>query len=451
MPGRIPPRRILIVNPDHDRIVHARRLLEPSTDMVHSIHSPDRLPSMLTANRYDVILLDESCLSRPGKEDQFWVRHIGLSDRDAIVVVTSELSSYGRVKAAMNAGAFDVLPMPWPDDLADLVEYIQERRVESIPEAREPVHTEDGRLVGVSEALESVLEQVERVARTDANVLILGENGTGKELVARALHRRSARADKPFVSVDMGAITETLFESELFGHEKGAFTDARAERTGKFESAHGGTLFLDEIGNLSLSLQAKLLTVLQRRRIVRVGSNEEIPIDIHLICATNQPILDDVAEGAFRQDLLYRINTVEIRMPALRERPEDIGPLAEHFLAEFRDRYNPDIEGLSKAALRKLERHDWPGNVRELRHVIQRAVIMTPAGLLSEEDLVIRQSERAPTGGPLLSVDSLHLDTVEKAAIETAMNRHHGIVAQAARELGLTRSTLYRRLDKHGL
>jgi DNA-binding NtrC family response regulator len=421
--------------------------------MVHSIHSPDRIPSMMTANRYDVILLDESCLSRTGKEDQFWVRHIGMSDNDAIVVVTSELSRYGRVKEAMSAGAFDVLPMPWPDDLADLVEYILQRKQDSMATtskaAAEPAP--DARLVGVSSALHNVLEQVDRVAKTDANVLILGENGTGKELVARALHRRSKRSDCPFVSVDMGAITETLFESELFGHQKGAFTDAIAERTGKFEAADGGTLFLDEIGNLSLSLQAKLLTVLQNRRIVRVGSNSEIPVDIHLICATNQPILDDVADGTFRQDLLYRINTVEIRIPPLRERPEDIGPLAEHFLADFRDRYNPEIEGLSKAGLRKLERHDWPGNVRELRHVIQRAVIMSGAGLLSAEDLLIQQSDRRAQDCPMLAVDSLHLETVEKAAIETAMNRHHGVVAQAARELGLTRSTLYRRLEKHGL
>ena len=447
------PGRILIVNPDHDRSAHARGLLEPTARMVHSVHSPDRLPSMMTANRYDVILLDETCLSRNGKEDQFWVRHIGMSDRDAIVVVTSELSSYGRVKEAMNAGAFDVLPMPWPDDLADLVDYILQRRQEAHP--RTPRATSepssDARLVGVSSALHSVLEQVDRVAKTDANVLILGENGTGKELVARALHRRSRRSDRAFVSVDMGAITETLFESELFGHRKGAFTDAIAERTGKFEAANGGTLFLDEIGNLSLSLQAKLLTVLQNRRIVRVGSNVEVPVDIHLICATNQPILDDVANGTFRQDLLYRINTVEIRIPPLRERTEDIGPLAEHFLADFRDRYNPDIEGLSKAGLRKLERHDWPGNVRELRHVIQRAVIMTGPGLLSAEDLLIQHSDRRAPECPVLAVDSLHLETVEKAAIETAMNRHHGIVAQAARELGLTRSTLYRRLDKHGL
>ena len=421
--------------------------------MVHSIHSPDRIPSMMTANRYDVILLDESCLSRTGKEDQFWVRHIGMSDNDAIVVVTSELSRYGRVKEAMSAGAFDVLPMPWPDDLADLVEYILQRKQDSMATTSKAVAepAPDARLVGVSSALHNVLEQVDRVAKTDANVLILGENGTGKELVARALHRRSKRSDCPFVSVDMGAITETLFESELFGHQKGAFTDAIAERTGKFEAADGGTLFLDEIGNLSLSLQAKLLTVLQNRRIVRVGSNSEIPVDIHLICATNQPILDDVADGTFRQDLLYRINTVEIRIPPLRERPEDIGPLAEHFLADFRGRYNPEIEGLSKAGLRKLERHDWPGNVRELRHVIQRAVIMSGAGLLSAEDLLIQQSDRRAPDCPMLAVDSLHLETVEKAAIETAMNRHHGVVAQAARELGLTRSTLYRRLEKHGL
>ncbi len=425
--------------------------------MVHSVHQPDRLPSMLTANRYDFVLMDESCLSRPDTDDQFWVRYVSMSDREVIIVVSSELSSYARVKAAMQAGAFDVLPMPWPDDLDDLVAYIQQRHQELKTSgshvARKPQgqSLEENRLIGVSDALAFVMEQVDRVAHTDANVLILGENGTGKELVARALHQRSPRSEMPFVSVDMGAITESLFESELFGHERGAFTDAISEREGKFEAANGGTLFLDEIGNLPWSLQSKLLAVLQRRRIVRVGSNEEIPIDIHLICATNQPLLDDVAAGAFRQDLLYRINTVEIRIPPLRERPEDIQPLAEHFLADFRDRYNPDIEGISASGLRKLMRHDWPGNVRELRHVIQRAVIMTPSGSLSDENIAVRESGRTAQASAVLELNTLHLETIEKQAIEVALDRNQGVVAQAARELGVTRSSLYRRLEKHGL
>lgn len=427
--------------------------------MVHSVHRSDRILSMMSANRYDAILLDESCLSRPGKEDQFWVRHIRMADQEVVVIVTSRLSSYGQVKAAIQAGAFDVLPVPWPDDLPDLIDYILDRkRAEKAGQSTtrpptRPKHGdgEGGQIIGASEALQTVLEQVRRVARTDANVLILGENGTGKELIARALHRHSPRADKPFISVDMGALTETLFESELFGHERGAFTDAVTDRVGKFEAADEGTLFLDEIGNLSLGLQAKLLTALQRRQIVRLGSNKEVPVDIHLICATNQPILEEVIAGRFRQDLLYRINTVEIRVPALRERVGDIRPLADHFLASFRKRYNPDVEGISGSGYRVLERHDWPGNVRELRHVIQRAVIMTPSGMLGPDQLHVQNTGHLAGGGPMLQLNTLDLDAVERKAIEVAMDRHKGVVAQAARELGLTRSTLYRRLDKHGM
>ena len=453
------PGRILIVHPDGNLSVRARQLIEPVADMVHSVHRSDRILSMMSANRYDAILLDESCLSRPGKEDQFWVRHIRMADEEVVVIVTSRLSSYGQVKAAIQAGAFDVLPVPWPDDLPELIDYILERKREEKaarntnrnPGLAKQQDGEGEQIIGSSEALQTVLDQVRRVARTDANVLILGENGTGKELIARALHRHSPRADKPFVSVDMGALTETLFESELFGHERGAFTDAITDRVGKFEAADEGTLFLDEIGNLSLGLQAKLLTALQRRQIVRLGSNKEVSVDIHLICATNQPILEEVVAGRFRQDLLYRINTVEIRVPALRERAEDIRPLADHFLAAFRKRYNPDVEGISPAGYRKLQRHDWPGNVRELRHVIQRAVIMTPSGTLGPEQLQVQETGRMTGSGPMLQLDTLDLDTVERRAIEVAMSRHQGIVAQAARELGLTRSTLYRRLEKHGM
>ena len=280
-------------------------------------------------------------------------------------------------------------------------------------------------------------------------MLILGENGTGKELVARALHRKSLRDGKPFVSVDMGAVTESLFESELFGHKKGSFTDAVQDREGRFEAATKGTLFLDEIGNLSMPLQAKLLTVLQQRTVTRIGTNNPRPIDVRLICATNQPIYESVFEGQFRQDLLYRINTVEIYLPPLRERIEDIRPLTDFFLAFYAEKYKPQVDRISVAAFRKLEKYPWPGNVRELKHMVERAVIMTDTTALQPEDFRLQSIPSSHSHS--LMFDTLDLESVEKRVIQTAMDKHGGIVSQAASELGLTRTTLYRRIEKHGL
>ena len=303
-------------------------------------------------------------------------------------------------------------------------------------------------LVGKSEALRSVLKQVEKVAVTEANVLILGENGTGKELVARALHALSSRRRSDFHSVDMGALTETLFESELFGHKKGAFTDAHENRTGKFEAAGGGTLFLDEIGNQPLGLQAKLLTVLQQRQIMKIGSNERVSIDVRLICATNQPIHQAVAEKQFRPDLLYRINTVELVLPPLRERVEDITMLASHFRDQFARKYNPLVQSISEKAIQKLESYEWPGNVRELMHMMERAVIMTESRTLHPEDFQFSRSSESDTH---VLLTTLNLDSVEKQVIDAALSKHFGNVSDAASELGLTRATLYRRLKKHEL
>jgi transcriptional regulator with PAS, ATPase and Fis domain len=278
--------------------------------------------------------------------------------------------------------------------------------------------------------------------------LILGENGTGKELVARALHRRSLRADEVFISVDMGAIAETLFESELFGHMKGAFTDARESRPGRFELASGGTLFLDEIGNLSLAMQAKLLSVLEARKVTRLGSNTPRDIDIRLICATNMPIYDMVAENDFRQDLLYRINTVEIMLPPLRERHEDISLLVDHFLRIFAKKYQKTITGVSAPALKKLERYQWPGNIRELIHTLERAVILADSQMLQPSDFLFPEKDTEVEG---VVFDSYNLDDVEKTVIRKALTKHEGNISHAAKELGLTRTSLYRRMDKYGL
>ena len=276
--------------------------------------------------------------------------------------------------------------------------------------------------------------------------MILGENGTGKEFIARAIHQRSLRKDNSFVSVDMGAITESLFESELFGHKKGSFTDAREDRPGRFELANGGTLFLDEIGNLSLSLQSKLLSALQSRQVTRVGSNQSIPVDIRLVCATNMPIHKMVQEGTFRQDLLYRINTVEIRVPPLSERVEDIPLLAQHYLNYYAKKYHKLVTTIAPEAMDRLKRYAWPGNIRELQHAIERAVIMTDSASLQESDFLL---SRSLTSGPVNN--TLNLDEVERAAIAKALQMHNGNISKAADELGLTRASLYRRMEKYAL
>jgi transcriptional regulator with PAS, ATPase and Fis domain len=278
--------------------------------------------------------------------------------------------------------------------------------------------------------------------------LILGENGTGKELVARALHANSLRKDETFISVDLGAISETLFESELFGHVKGSFTDAKTDRPGRFEIASGGTLFLDEIGNLSLPLQAKLLTVLERREVLRVGSNKPKPIDVRLICATNMNLPQMIAEGKFRQDLLYRVNTVEVDLPPLRERDGDIPLLANHFFAVYARKYKKAVRGITKDAMQRLEEYKWPGNVRELQHVVERAVIMSEDEWISADDLQLRTVSQSSEG---LDLENYNLDDVEKTVILKVMKMHHGNISKAASGLGLTRTSLYRRLEKYGL
>jgi DNA-binding NtrC family response regulator len=375
------------------------------------------------------------------------------------------ITAYGDVETAVQAikeGATDFVLKPWQNEkliatLASAARLRASRREAARLRSRERQLSEDldhryGEFVGgAAPSMQRVFETIDKVAATDASVLILGENGTGKELVARALHRASARSDEVFVAVDMAALTETLFESELFGHTKGAFTDAKEDRAGRFEVASGGTLFLDEIGNLSMPLQAKLLTALQRREITRVGSNKPIPIDVRLICATNQPVYEMVRENTFRQDLLYRINTVEIRLPPLRERVEDIPLLADHFLAQYAKKYQKEVKGISPAALKKLQKYHWPGNVRELQHMIERAIIMTESSILQPEDFFFAGQHTTPDEQDGLVFDSYNLEAVEKMVIRKALDKHEGNISQTADELGLTRASLYRRLEKYGL
>ena len=371
------------------------------------------------------------------------------------------ITAFGDVEMAVQAikeGATDFVLKPWHNEkllatLSAAMNLRQSREEVDQLRSRQQVLSADldqqfHDFVGACAPMQKVFTTIQKVAQTEANVLILGENGTGKELIARELHRQSKRAQEVFISVDMGALSETLFESELFGHVKGAFTDAKEERAGRFEAASGGTLFLDEIGNLSLPLQAKLLTALQNRQIVRLGSNQSRPIDIRLICATNTPIHEMVAQKKFRQDLLYRINTVEIHVPPLRERIEDLPLLIEHFLKAYARKYQRLQPRVNAATLKKLEKYHWPGNVRELQHALERAVIMGESQVLQPTDFLLVASDNKEDG---LIFDNYNLEEVEKAVIRRTISKHGGNISQAARELGLTRTSLYRRLEKYGL
>lgn len=453
--------RILVVDDDADVLQAARLLLRKHAEHVHTEKRPEHIPALLQNDNYDVILLDMNFTRdvSSGREGFYWLDRIREINPSAVVVL---ITAFGDVEMAVNAikaGATDFVLKPWQNEklIATLTSALRlsssRQEANALREQSRMLSDDLGNryrdFIGKSPAMRNVFVQIDKVAGTDANVLILGENGTGKELVARALHRQSKRANEVFVSVDMGAITETLFESELFGHRKGAFTDAREDRPGRFEMASGGTLFLDEIGNLPLPLQSKLMTVLQQRQVTRVGDNRPHSVDVRLICATNEPIHERVRDGAFRQDLLYRINTVEIRLPALRERLEDIPLLVEHFLEMFARKYNQSVTGLSDGALRKLESWSWPGNVRELEHMVERAVIMTDSTTLQPEDFLFTSAHSMGADGLLF--DSFNLEEVEKTVVRKALDKHAGNISKAADELGLTRASLYRRLEKYGL
>lgn len=454
--------KILIVDDNEDLLKAAKMFLKRHMAQVDIEKNPEAIPALMSNDNYDVILLDMNFTKdvSSGSEGYFWLEKILQIDPSAVVVL---ITAYGDVQMAVKAikaGATDFVLKPWENDklLATLFSAMRLR------ESRDEVHTlriknqefnqvqneKYSDIIGTSPAMQKIFATIDRVAHTDANVLILGENGTGKELIARAIHRNSARKNESFVSVDLGSITETLFESELFGHKKGAFTDAKEDRPGRFEMANGGTLFLDEIGNLSMQLQAKLLTVLQNRRVSRVGANKETPVDIRLICATNMPLYDMVKENRFRQDLLYRINTIEVEIPSLRDRMEDIPLLANHFLKSYSGKYQKNISKISEAAMARMHKHPWPGNIRELQHSLERAIILSNSSVLQPEDFnfTVGASKESEQN---LSLDQYNLDEVEKLLIRKVLKKYNGNITQAASELGLTRSSLYRRLEKHGL
>jgi len=454
--------KILIVDDNEDLLKAAKMFLKRHIAQVDIEKNPEAIPALMTNEDYDVILLDMNFTKdvSSGSEGYYWLEKILQIDPSAVVVLITAYGDIQMAVKAIKAGATDFVLKPWENEkllatlfsamrLRETLDEVQTLKIKN-QEINQAINEKYSDIIGQSTAMQRIFQTIDRVAHTDANVLILGENGTGKELIARAIHRNSGRKNESFVSVDLGSITETLFESELFGHKKGSFTDAKEDRPGRFELANGGTLFLDEIGNLSMPLQAKLLTVLQNRRVSRVGANKETSVDIRLVCATNMPLYEMVKENRFRQDLLYRINTIEIEIPSLKDRMEDIPLLATHFLKQYSSRYDKKISKISEGALTRMNKHPWPGNIRELQHSIERAVILSNASVLQPEDFnfALNAGKETEAG---LSLDQFNLDEVEKLLIRKVLKKYNGNITQAASELGLTRSSLYRRLEKHGL
>lgn len=450
---------ILIVDDDRDVLETARMFLKQEFTTVQIENDPSRIPALMKSTSFDVILLDMNFKKgvNDGEEGFYWLDQILRTDSHAVVIL---ITAYGEVDLAVKAmknGAVDFVLKPWKNQklLATILAAFKiresKKEIEKLKVVQErlsdTIDQPYADFIGESPAIQHVHELIDRVAGTDANVLILGENGTGKELVARAIHRKSLRKNNVFISVDLGALSETLFESELFGHVKGAFTDARQDKPGRFELASGGTIFLDEIGNLSLNLQSKLLTVLQNRKVQRVGGPGEIAVDFRLIAATNMPLYEMVAEKRFRQDLLYRINTVEIRVPSLRERSDDIPLLAEYFLERYAMKYKRHGMKIDRSVMSKIKKYAWPGNIRELQHAIERAVILNEGRILENADMLIS------TGMKPNKAESKPqtLDDMEKLFIMQSLEDNHGNVTTTARVLGMTRTALYRRMKKHGL
>ncbi|MDB5229858.1 MAG: zraR 2 [Chitinophagaceae bacterium] len=446
---------ILVIDDDPDVLTAVRLLLKTEVKEVVTEKNPENITSLLAKPHYDLVLLDMNFNSsiNTGNEGIYWLKRIKEMQPSVCVIM---ITAYGHIDLAVRSlkeGAADFVVKPWHNE--KLVETISEALKKSPAFAGEKKHAPDfsaSDLLGESEIMQDIFYKIEKVAPTDANILILGENGTGKDLISKAIHDRSLRKNQPFVKVDVGALTESLFESELFGHKKGAFTDAREDRVGRFETANGGTLFLDEIGNISLQQQAKLLSVLQNRQVTRLGANQPVPVDIRLICATNVPLSEMANENRFRKDLIYRINTVEITVPPLRKRPDDIPLLAKHFLKMYEKKYFKNNIELADGALKKLQQYPFPGNVRELQYTIERAMIMAEGSVLSEKDLLFSPIESS-TGEITMSDEpaDFKLSTMEKNTILKVIEKHQGNITKAAKELGLTRTALYRRLSKYDI
>lgn len=448
--------KILIVDDNEDVLLSLNMLLKPYVEGIRVINTPERIIGMMDSFMPDVIMLDmnfhRDAIS--GEEGYEWLEKILAHNPKSVVLFITAYVDTEKAVRAIKAGAIDFIPKPWDrnkllDTVKSAVELSRERNQDSSD------------LIGECPAMKELKAQMMRVAATDANVLITGENGTGKDVVAHALHLLSDRARKPFVNIDLGCIPENLFESELFGYEKGAFTDARNAKEGRIETADGGTLFLDEIGNLNLPMQQKLLTVIEKRETQRIGSNKVSYVNVRILAATNANLREKVGEGAFRQDLFYRLNTIELHLPPLRERGEDIVLLAEYFLKIYSGKYSVGDVRLGASAKQKLLKHTWPGNVRELQHCIERAIVLGDKTELAAEDIRLEDSvvasgtsaSKSATGSASgsVNIDSLNLQTLEREAIKRAISLSNGNLTQAAELLGITRFALYRKIDKLGV
>ena len=452
---------ILIVDDDEDVLTAGRLLLRRNFAEIATCRHPSRIPELLEQHNFDAVLLDMNFGpgESSGRQGLKWLEKILQIDPAMVVIMITAHGSVDTVVEAMKRGAVDFVAKPWQNEkivatVSAGVELHRSRiETESLRQTNrvllEAASPGDNAIIGPSVQMQQLLSIVERAAPTDANVLILGENGTGKELIARELHRQSMRSGQVFLTVDMGSISETLFESELFGHKKGAFTGADDDRTGRFQAADGGTIFLDEIGNLALQLQAKLLRVLDERKVTPVGSDKSYFIDVRVIAATNiaLPTLRD--KDHFRPDLLYRLNTVEITVPPLRDRRDDIMPIALHYLAIYSRKYGDAAKTFSTAATAALIAYPWPGNVRALRHAVERAVILAQGDVLEPDDLQLVHGAAVPIADQ--EPEALNLDQVEKETIAAALRKHGFNISHAAKELGLTRASLYRRMEKHDL
>ena len=450
--------KILIVDDNEDVLFALNLLLEPYTEKIKVATTPDRIEYFMTTFHPDLILLDMN-FSRDaisGQEGFESLKQILQIDPQAIVIFMTAYTVTDKAVRAIKAGATDFIPKPWEKDklLATLTSGMRLRQsqqeVSILKEQVEVLsgqNTSENDIIGESSVMQEVFTTINKLSNTDANILILGENGTGKDVIARLIYRCSPRYGKPFVTIDLGSIPEQLFESELFGFEKGAFTDAKKSKAGRMEVATNGTLFLDEIGNLSLPMQSKLLTAIEKRQISRLGSTQTVPIDVRLICATNADIRQMVEDGNFRQDLLYRINTIEIHIPPLRERGNDIILLADHFLDRYTRKYKKEIHGLTREAKNKLLKYAWPGNVRELQHTIERAVILGDGSMLKPENFLFHTTSKQKKEEEVI----LNLEQLERQAIEKALRISNGNISRAAEYLGITRFALYRKLEKLGL
>lgn len=454
---------ILIIDDDDDVLLSAKLLLKKQYSNVITRNNPREINQLISTENIDLIVLDMNYRIgfNDGKEGMYWLKHI-LQIKPKMVVVL--MTAYGEVELAVDClknGAFDFILKPWTNEkfLATINAGLElnktNHKVEILEHTTKAITKDStqqfGSVIGSSEAMQDVMNTINKVSDTDANILILGENGTGKQHIAREIHKQSQYAKGPFIHVDLGSITESLFESELFGHKKGAFTDAHEDKPGRFEMAENGTIFLDEIGNLPINLQAKLLTVIQDRKTTRLGEAKERHFNARLLFATNAPLSQWVAEGKFRQDLLFRINTVEMTIPPLRKRVEDIPVFVEHYLSMFKSKYHKSHLTITKEAIDVLKQHHWPGNVREIQHTIERGVIMANEHEITPSDFNLSTVSVQDATNSLDALDSLNLLEIEKMLVQKALDKYEGNISKAAKDLGLTRAALYRILEKFNL